>query len=141
MWVGGGCGAWVSSLVRELKSHMPCGTEERKKKERKKGRKEGRRKEGRKEEKERRKERKKEGKKERKEEGRKMDNLFQGTSLWKDAGEKGSSVDARTQISCPSGMRSTICTGHYPSILPFLESLEVRAVCVYVCDVGRVCWG
>ena len=56
-WVRGGCGAWVSSLVREVKSHMPCGKKERKKegrkegKERKEGRKEGR-------------ERKKEGKKE-----------------------------------------------------------------------------
>ena len=62
-----------------------------------------------------------------------MDNLFQGTSPWQDAGKKGCSVDTGTQISCPSGMRSTVCGGHYPSILPFLKSLEVRAVCVCVC--------
>ena len=60
----GGGGAWVPSLVRELKSHMPCGTGEGKK---------GR-------------ERKKE--KEGKEGGRKMDSLLQGTSRWQDAGEK-----------------------------------------------------
>ena len=64
-WVRGGCGAWVSSLVRELKSHMPCGKKERKK-EGKKGRKG--RKEGRKRKKEGRKERKR--KKGRKKEGR-----------------------------------------------------------------------
>ena len=70
-WVRGGCGAWVSSLVRELKSHMPCGKKERKKegKKERKGRKEGR-------------ERKKEGKKEKeRKEGRRKED---GPSISRD---------------------------------------------------------
>ena len=64
--------AWVSSLVRELKSHMPCGKKERKKERRKEGKKERKgRKEGRKEGRERKKEGKKE--KERNEGRRKED--------------------------------------------------------------------
>ena len=98
----------------------------------------GRRKE-RKRKKEGRKERKKE--KERKEGGRKRDNLFQGTSPWQDAGKKGCSVDTGTQISCPNRMRSIVCGGHDPSSLPFLKSLEARAVCVCVCVVCRGCRG